>query len=562
MQPRSFHSLAHISRLGRSPPPSGTRQPACSSSISAASFAICSFRPRSHAYHSSSAPTALTHGPSLDPSTMSSPGYGQPLPSTHPHLLAEGELTPGISAHEYELRRRTLMDRLDSGSIVVIAGARLKYATAKIFYKFRQDSNFWYLTGWEEPDSFLVLVKDSSLKGYKMIMFVPPKDANDEAWNGPRSGREGACQVFGADEAHDIALLSTHLKAILNSPSSSSSLNGSIYVDLPGEPTPSRNRALLPPKKKSLFDYLVPKANALDETSEVLELLSGCGRTVKSANAQVERLRLIKNEAEIKVMTTAAQISARGHAKAMRFCEPTSTSADAIDESSIVAHFEYHCALKGSPRPAYVPVCASGPSGLTIHYTSNRLPLLPNHVVNLDAGCEYAGYASDITRTFPVSGSFTTPQKHLYEVVLRVQRECIKLCTAEKGMTLEELHRRSVDIMRVELTDLGFHLRGGDLERTLYPHFLTHPIGIDLHDTPGFSRGESIQAGMVITIEPGIFVPPHTSFPVGFHNTSVRVEDEILVRERDQVILSVDAPKEVIDIEKTCQGYFDGLPGQ
>ncbi|SCV71022.1 BQ2448_3784 [Microbotryum intermedium] len=561
MQPGSLHPLARICRIGRSSSPFAALQPASLSST-AAPFAIRSSRSRSQTYHSSSAPTALSHARSLEPSALSSPGYGQPLPSTHPHLLAEGELTPGITAHEYELRRRTLMDRLDSGSIVVIAGSRLKYATAKIFYKFRQESNFWYLTGWEEPDSMLVLVKDSSLRGYKMVMFVPSKDANDEAWNGPRSGREGACQVFGADEAHDVALLSTHLKSIINVPSSSSSSHGLIYVDLPGEPAPSRHRSLMAPKKKSLFDYLVPKANALDETTEVLELLSGSGRIVKSANAQVEKLRLIKSEAEIKVMTKAAQISARAHAKVMRFCEPTSSSPDATDESSLVAHFEYNCALQGSPRPAYVPVCASGPSGLTIHYTSNRLPLLPNHLVNLDAGCEYAGYASDITRTFPVSGTFTTPQEHLYEVVLRVQKECIKLCTAEKGMTLEELHRRSVDIMRVELTDLGFHLRGGELERTLYPHFLTHPIGIDLHDTPGFSRAESIQAGMVITIEPGIFVPPQAFFPVGFHNTSVRVEDEILVRDRDQVILSVDAPKEVIDIEKTCQGYFDGLPGQ
>lgn len=174
----------------------------------------------------------------------------------------------------------------------------------------------------------------------------------------------------------------------------------------------------------------------------------------------------------------------------MRFCEPTSSSANNITESSLVAHFEYHTALAGASRPAYVPVCASGASGLTIHYTANNLPLHSGDLVNLDAGCEWGGYASDITRTFPVNGKFSTAQRELYEAVLRVQKECIKLCTAERGLSMDELHRTSVDIMRVELTDLGFHLRGGDLERIIYPHFLTHPIGVDLHDTSGFRRNE------------------------------------------------------------------------
>jgi intermediate cleaving peptidase 55 len=174
----------------------------------------------------------------------------------------------------------------------------------------------------------------------------------------------------------------------------------------------------------------------------------------------------------------------------MRYCEPTSTSLSGITEHSLVTHFEYITSLAGSARPAYVPVCASGISGLTIHYTQNCLPLRSGDLVTLDAGCEWGGYASDITRTFPVSGTFSTAERALYEAVLRVQKECIKLCTAENGISLDELHRKSVEVMRVELTDLGFHLRGGDLERTLYPHFLSHPLGIDLHDTSSFKRDQ------------------------------------------------------------------------
>lgn len=172
----------------------------------------------------------------------------------------------------------------------------------------------------------------------------------------------------------------------------------------------------------------------------------------------------------------------------MRFCEPTSTSNKT--ESSLVAHFEYITALGGAARPAYVPVCASGTSSLTIHSISNRLPLQDDDLVVLDAGCELSGYASDITRTFPVSGKFSSAQRDLYQAVLQVQKECIKLCTEEAGLSMERLHRKSVEVMRVELRNLGFSMRGGELERTLYPHFLTHPLGIDLHDTPGFSRGE------------------------------------------------------------------------
>ncbi|ORY66952.1 peptidase M24, structural domain-containing protein [Leucosporidium creatinivorum] len=500
----------------------------------------------------SSAPLAHPLSPVREPST---PGFGQPLPSTHPHLLAPGELTRGISADEYEQRRKRLMDGLEEGAVVIVASARLKYASGKIFYKFRQDSNFWYLTGFEEPDSVLVLEKISTMRGYKMTMFVRSKDNTDEIWNGARSGREGAVDVFGADDAADISVLAPRLKSILNSGASSSrpSLQP-IYVDFEGVPSSSRLR---PKSKTSLFDFLVPHGRSFDDADEVAALLTGTGRQIKSASREVEKLRLIKSPAEIKVLRRAADISSDAHAKVMRFCEPTAVSGRT--ESSLVSHFEYTTSLAGSDRPAYVPVCASGRSSLTIHYISNRLPLNDGELVVLDAGCEWGGYASDITRTFPISGKFSSAQRDLYEAVLRVQKACIELCTEEAGLSMERLHRKSVDVMRGELTRLGFQMRGGDLERTIYPHFLTHPLGIDLHDTPGFSRGENIKAGMVITIEPGIFVPPHSNFPKEFHNLSVRVEDEILVGAEHPTILSVDAPKEVADIEACCQGLLDGV---
>jgi intermediate cleaving peptidase 55 len=173
-------------------------------------------------------------------------------------------------------------------------------------------------------------------------------------------------------------------------------------------------------------------------------------------------------------------------------------------ESDIAAKFDYTTSLLGATRPAYVPVVASGPSALTIHYTSNDLLLEPGSLVLFDAGCEYAGYASDITRTFPVDGSFTPAQRDLYEAVLTVERTLVKMCSAKSGLTLNDLHRKSCELLREELRQLGFDLRPGDLECRLYPHFIGHPLGIDLHDTPTLERSAKLESGMVITIEPGI----------------------------------------------------------
>ncbi|GAA5823640.1 hypothetical protein JCM11251_000706 [Rhodosporidiobolus azoricus] len=499
----------------------------------------------SRRHNSSAVPRPLSHPPaaSYQAPTSATKSYGQPLPSTHPHLLAPGELTIGISAEEYADRRRRLMEGLEDNAVVVIAGGKTLYMTQNIFYRFRQRSNFWYLTGFEEPDSALVLQKDSSAKGYRMTMFVPQKDAYDELWNGARSGIEGACEVFGADDAVDSSYFTHRLRSLL------SSSRGPVYIDLPNiNPTNTRSRSR---PSRSFMDYLSGSQPKQSETDEILDVLGK--RELKSAAKAVERLRVYKSEAEVKVMRKAADISCAAHSKVMRLAEP------GISEHALVSHFEHHTALAGSPRPAYVPVCASGKQALTIHYINNNRQCQDGEMVLLDAGCEYGGYCSDITRTFPVSSTFSTAQKHLYEAVLRVLKHTTTYCTSSANLSMEELHRISVDATRTELRDLGFNLRGGDLERVLYPHFVSHPLGVDLHDTMSFSRDEKLKAGMVITVEPGLYVPPLPHFPKGFHNQVVRLEDEVLIREDDFVVLSVDAPKELVDVEARCQGLLDGV---
>ncbi|GAA6046470.1 hypothetical protein JCM3770_004938 [Rhodotorula araucariae] len=512
-------------------------------------------RPPRRAYASAAAacpPLAHPTRPHIPVQGAAPPNcYGQPLPSTHPHLLAPGQLTPGISAAEYARRRRALVDRLDDGAVVVIAGGKTVYSSQNIFYRFRQRSNFWYLTGFEEPDSALVLEKTSCAKGYKMTLFCQPKEPYHELWNGPRTGLDGARDIFGADEAHESTAFSRQLQSILSSNS-----RGSVYIDLPAvSPTTFSRTRPRTHKSRSLLDYLSTAGSGAqsfpDEVDDVLTALQK--RDVRSAAAEVERLRLIKSAAEVEVMRKGADASSAAHAKVMRFARP------GLTEHHLTAHFAYHTSLRGASREAYVPVCGSGKHALTIHYLDNNRPLREGETVLIDAGCEWGGYASDVTRVFPVSGTFSTAQAHLYEAVLRVEKACITYCRANASLSLEELHRLSVDMTRTELRDLGFHLRAGDLERVLYPHFLTHPLGVDLHDTMTFSRNEKIQEGMVITIEPGIYVPPLPHFPKGFHNLVVRIEDEVLVGADDATVLSINAPKELVDVEACCQGLLDDV---
>lgn len=297
-------------------------------------------------------------------------------------------------------------------------------------------------------------------------------------------------------QAFDSDHLASRLKSIL-SDSSSSFLSSSppIYVDLPGVSPSSRTRTR--PVTHSLFDYLNPTDKNSDADAVAAILAGHKGRTIKSAAAAIERLRVVKSAAEQAVMRAAADISCEAHGRVMRYCRPTSRETGEeglggvpVTEHGLVSQFQYVCGLRGAAREAYVPVCASGRSTLSIHYTANALPLVDGETVLLDAGCEYGGYASDITRCFPVNGTFTSPQRDLYEAVLRVEKACIEMCTVSHGVSLDDLHRKSVELTRTELRDLGFNLRAGELERTLYPHFLSHPLGVDLHDTPTFRRNE------------------------------------------------------------------------
>lgn len=366
-----------------------------------------------------------------------------------------------------------------------------------------------------------------------MTLFCRSRDAEQELWEGPRNGPNGAVDVFGADQvgrcnttikmhiyscllnqAMDIAHFTSHLKTLLTS----GNTDGPIYVDLPDNPTASIRAPRGASKSaKSIFNFLSGNATsggrrtALDlgmttkksDYDQVLALLGGNGgngsRSTKSLKEEVEKLRIIKSPNEIVLMRKAADISADAHAKVMRLAEPGG------NENTLVSTFEYHCAIAGSARPAYLPVCASGANTRFLHYTHNNAILEAGSLVLTDAGCEYAGYASDITRTFPVSGKFTQPQRDLYQAVLSTVKECTKVCTAKASLTLYDLHEKSKEALSDNLRQLGVDVRGNEaLFNKIYPHFVGHPLGLDLHDCATFQRHSPLKSGNVITIEPGV----------------------------------------------------------
>nr|ODN93281.1 farnesyl-diphosphate farnesyltransferase [Cryptococcus depauperatus CBS 7841] len=481
------------------------------------------------------------------------PRFGQPHASTHPHLVHPGDLTPGVPAKEYEHRRRQLMEELGDGAKVICMGGTVRLMSQSIFYRFRQATDFYYLTGFHEPDATVILESaPSTSRGYKYTLFVPPKNPHDSLWEGERAGIDGAVNNFGADEAHPNTCLSSFLSSFMSS--------GNLFASLPPSPSPSPSSQPFNPvpsrRRSPLMKLFSPALNSPSDflPSDPPHLLLAAALSSERAmplEKHLQRLRMIKTSVELALMKRAAEISSAAHTKVMRAAKIGGKEAD------LEAIFGFECAMEGSERQAYVPVVASGANALVIHYTKNDCVLNQDEMVLIDAGCEYHMYTSDITRTFPVSGKFTPPQHDLYQAVLNAQKECIKRCLVQDNTSLSELHRISCRLLLEELKQIGFRLSIGDVERTLYPHFLSHHLGSDLHDCPTRDRNAALVEGNVISIEPGVYVPHDTRFPKAFHGLGIRIEDEVAFQGEGPLVLSANAPKEIVDVEGACQGLLD-----
>ena len=425
-------------------------------------------------------------------------------------------VTPGITAQEYWQRRTQLAKKLPKGAITIIAAADVKFRSPPaVFYEYHQDANFFYLTGFNEPDAVAVIGKSATDdEDHHFHLFVREKDPKEEQWEGVRSGTQAAEDVFNADETGDIRHIDQWLKPIVDGASK-------VYTDLFSETKAT----------SFLSRFLKEKAGKFDGLAKILK-----SATTVPLKDIIHDLRNIKSDAEIANMRKAGQASGRVFTQAMRQAWTT--------EKELAAFLECGFKMNGCDTSAYIPVVAGGKNASIIHYVENNHLLKNDHFVLVDAGGEYGGYITDITRTWPVSGTFSPAQKDLYNAVLTAQRHCISLCRANAQLSLDQLHDASVASLKDTLSQLGFDMSGKNI-MTLFPHHLGHYIGLDVHDTGGQPRNLPLQARQCVTIEPGLYVPNEEAYPKHFRGMGLRIEDSICVQEEHPLILTAEAVKEV-----------------
>ena len=460
---------------------------------------------------------------------------GQPIYETRPHLIKAGDLTPGISALEYYKRRLDLANSLPAESLAIIPGNTIKFASGSVFYPFQQNTDFLYLTGWNEPDSIALIEKPTSDSDNHIFhLCVPDSDPAVEQWEGERTGVEGAQNIFNADVSVPIEKFSSHLEKLLKKYTN-------VYYDTTGGSANS--------KSHNLFQRMLPSNSINGSQSrdrvnieEMLKSHAKQGFKLSPLNSLISDLRVIKSNSELKIMRLAGKISGRAYnqAYAKRF----------KSEKGLHSFLEYKFINGGCDKSAYVPVVAGGDHALCIHYVRNDDLLKDGELVLVDAAGNLGGYCSDISRTWPVNGKFSPAQAELYESLLNVQRRIIRECTVKKGNSLNDLHNLSVDLLTLELRNAGFaNLQSWETSKYLYPHYIGHNLGLDVHDCPLYSRSVKLQKGQVVTVEPGVYVPKDDRWPKEYQGMGIRIEDDVAVGDDINVVLTSEAAKEIVDIE-------------
>ena len=422
----------------------------------------------------------------------------------------------------FKNRRARLLARMGTG-VAVIPTAPERLRNRDSHYPYRADSYFHYLCAFPEPEAVLVLIAGDTPRS---LLFCRDKDADKETWTGHRFGPEAACEHFGFDAAHAIDSLDQMLPELLaNQPS--------LWFSLGHE---------------QAWDERITRAlNAVREQSRSG---SHAPTAIHDVRLTVDAMRLIKDEQEIAVMRRAASISAAAHSRAMRATAPGKF------EYQIEAELLHEFRASGSQAPAYTSIVAGGANACILHYVDNNRALKDGEMLLIDAGCELDGYASDITRSFPVNGRFSGPQADVYDLVLDVQTAAIAAVRA--GARFNDPHEAALKILVRGMLDLKL-LHGtvdGIIEseayKRFYMHRTSHWLGLDVHDTGEYKQGEqwqSLQPGMMLTIEPGCYIRAADDIPAAFHDIGVRIEDDALVTASGCEIISHEAPKTIAAIE-------------
>ncbi len=429
-----------------------------------------------------------------------------------------------LSPADFAQRRTDLIKQMAPNSVAILSAAPERLRNSNTEYAYRQDSYFWYLTGFPEPEAVAVLVADGG-RG-RFILFCRDRDKTMEIWNGVRAGQEGAKRDYGAEEAYSIQEIDERLPKLLEN-------RGRIYANLGAS---------------AAFDQQL--MGWVNQVRAKVRQGINAPTAFTQLTSLLDEMRLIKSEAEIATMRESASIAAQAHVRGMQTVKP------GMWEYQLEAEYLHEFMRHGARFPAYNTIVGGGSNACILHYVENNQVLQEGDLVLVDAGCEWQHYASDITRTYPVNGRFTAPQQALYEVVLAAQLAAID--AMQLGQPYYSGHEAALRVLTQGLCDLG--LLSGDVNELIetrayadfYMHGTGHWLGIDVHDVGSYRQsgeGRALKKGMVFTVEPGLYVAAdNTRVDEKWRGIGIRIEDNVVMTDNGPEVITADVPKSVAEI--------------
>lgn len=419
-------------------------------------------------------------------------------------------------------RREKFLSQMQPNSVALFFASPEVVRSNDTHYPYRQNSDFWYFTCFDEPEAVLVMIKQQD-NHVRYVLFNRKKDPLAETWTGYRLGQQAALETLAVDEAHPFDKIDTILPELLNG-------KQAIYhADL----------------QYDYADTIVKKALTILKQGARFKL--SAPSSVIDWRPIVHEMRMFKSNFEIDILRHACKISAQAHCRAMRSCKPS------MHEYQLEAEILHEFAWQGARSPSYNTIVGAGNNGCILHYENNSALLKDGDLVLIDAGCEYQYYAGDITRTFPINGQFSQAQRDIYNIVLAAQYQAIDLL--KPGTSIMEVNDHVVKTMVTGLVKLG--IMQGDVDSLIadkaytafYMHGLGHWLGIDVHDV-GSGRDRILEPGMVLTVEPGLYINQDADVPECYKGIGIRIEDNILITASGNEVLTSDVPKEPEQIEK------------